>query len=73
MASLKVIDRVKQYIKDELRPNDGSKETSRVVVEVAVNRVEVPLQVPDSLYCGPLILYYGFKLIMVRLTLILFF
>lgn len=49
MASLKVIDRVKQYIKDELCPNDGSKETSRVVVEVVVNLVEVPRQVPDSL------------------------
>jgi hypothetical protein len=63
-----VVDRVTQYIKDELSNKAWSQKTSVGLVDVLVKHAEVPCQLPDSLDCGPLVLYYGIKLLLVRLT-----
>lgn len=67
-----MIDRVRDYIADELRIKDGSKDTPPGLVDVLVNTASVPLQLPGSQDCGALILYYGIKLLIVSFTLYLF-
>ncbi len=63
-----VIDRVIEYIEDELRTKDSSKDMPLGIVDVLVNQVAVPRQLPGSQDCVALILYYGIKLLIVRFT-----
>ncbi len=49
-----VIDRVIEYIEDELRTKDGSKDTPLRLVDVLVNHVAVPRQLPGYQDCGAL-------------------
>lgn len=65
MAHKTVIAHVTAYISDELLPKESIKDTPWQPVPVSVNYVTVHTQLPNSKDCGALVVYYGFKLLIV--------
>jgi Ulp1 family protease len=72
VASKSVVDRVVRYIKDEWSNKESSQEKSVGLADVLVQHVKVPRQFRESMDCGPLVVYYGIKLLLVSVTRVCF-